>query len=434
MFLNSVSQMKFGVLESEFAELGFQAVLESEAVVKNFMAEGVIDGIVNIVVGFFKMIASAIEAVIRFILNLFGLNKKKPNLDEDLKKARAGFKEAFSGTGGFDWEAHREYMRKQREQTRKEEEEREQKWKDFYERNKQQREQQRKRQEESNERSRKAQEEFERKWNEWYGKGSSSSSSSSRSGGSSRNYHSEQVLKDPASMTIQALCNVDSSNPVFTAANNLLTKFKQADFAQSLSTDSSNSLINGVTKIKDIAEQSSTHTSFLVNLQQAYQKFLQPIINEKQNIVDGSKINPSSITVQQVYDLAAKEEKVAGSEFKDIAKKYAGITAAIGKSFTARVESAGMDSDAQKAAQAEFVSVKTAISVGYTVLTQSARNIARMVTFSKEIRESCAKIIVALQAYYAKNAKAESECDEFEEDEYLTEIDPEFEDEGMFSY
>ena len=168
MFLNSIGRMKFGVLESEFAELGFQAVLESEAVVKNFMAEGVIDGIVNIVVGFFKMIASAIEAVIRFILNLFGLNKKKPNLDEDLKKARAGFEEAFSGTGGFDWEAFRDDLRRKREGFEKQQAEREKQWSDFTERNKKQREQYRKRQEEADERYRKTQEEFEREWNKWY--------------------------------------------------------------------------------------------------------------------------------------------------------------------------------------------------------------------------------------------------------------------------
>ena len=434
MFLNSIKQMKYGVLEAELSEIGFQAVLESESAINNFLVEGFVGNIIAGIAGFFKLIGSAINGIINFILGLFGLNKKKPNLDEDLKKARNGFDEAFARTGGFDWDTFTDDLRKKREGFEQAQRERDKQWSDFSERNKKQREEQRKRQDESNERSRKAQEEFERKWNEYYGKSSSGSSSSSRSSGSSRNYHAEQVLKDPASMSIQNLCNVDSSNPVFTAANNLLTKFKQADFAQALSTESSNSLINGVTKIKDIAEQSSTHTSFLVNLQQCYQKFLQPIINEKQNIVDGSKINPSSITVQQVYDLASKEEKVIGSEFKDIAKKYASITAAIGKSFTARVESAGLDVDGQRAAQAEFVSIKTSISVGYTVLTQSARNIARMVTFSKEVRESCAKIIVALQAFYSKNAKTEGDSEEdFEEDEYLTEIDPEFEDDS-FAY
>lgn len=425
MFLNSVSQMKFGVLESEFAELGFQAVLESEAVVKNFMAEGVIDGIVNIVVGFFKMIASAIEAVIRFILNLFGVKTRKDKLEDDLKKAKASFEKKFSGSSDFEdifkkWDE--EIKRDQEERARRKADS-ERRWKE-------------------SEAERKAKnDKFYKDFNDYWERqrqragGSGSSGGQRSSSGSNSSRHADQVLNNPGGMTIRELCNMSSTNPAYNAGISLMAKFDKVDFMQSLSSAASDSLISGVTKIQSIAEGSPSHTSFLLNLNQAYQKFLQPLINEKQTVVDSAKVSPSTITVQGVYDLAAKEEKVAGTELKDIAKKYAGIVAAIGKSFTSRVESAGLDTDAQKAAQAEFVSVKTAISVGYTVLTQSARNVARMVTFSKEIRESCVKIITLCQEYY-KRAKAEGVFDEedFNEDEYLAEIDPELEDDGMFAF
>ena len=191
----------------------------------------------------------------------------------------------------------------------------------------------------------------------------------------------------------------------------------------SLDKSQSDALIRGLEKVKDIAETSQTHNAFIMNAEAAYKRYLQPIINEKQSFVDTKQLNPGSIRLQDIYDYAAKDEKNAKDELTAIAKKYSQLVTAMGDSMRERASKSGID---EKAANAEFNSIRTSIMVGFAVLRTSARAVAGVVKFSQEVRQTCADIIAKIQLKFAKKESADDEfLSELDPDEeYLSEFDP----------
>ena len=477
MFLKSAKEMKFGILEAELSEFGFQTVLEYDKSLASFVAEGIVESIVDVIAGFFKMLSNAVTAIINFILRLLGVKQKKSPEDDiaAAKKAASNSRSSSSNTERDAFykkytsaeNAYKSYTKSHSEQKAKDPDELDYEFytqpigsasikmlyrfaKDGFVDEQLLKKIERIRdliykkgggatyyrvfgdhyddfphfssfadyEEHVKQRDDKRWNDSKAKYDNEYK--SSQSSSSQKKNSYYNNVIVDNILNNPGSLSILDIYNAAIGNDVAVdKAKEMKNKFENASIGLSLDKSQSDALIRGLEKVKDVAETSQTHSAFIMNAEAAYKRYLQPIINEKQTFVNTKQLNPGSIRLQDIYDYAAKDEKAAKDELTAISKKYSQLVTAIGESMRDRATKSGID---EKDANAEFSSIKTSLMVGYSVLKDSVRAVAGVIKFSQEVRQTCADIVAKLQLKFAKKESAD--------DEFLSELDP---DEGYLS-